>query len=129
MAEPSSSTLSLTVLAIALLGPAAGPYALIVAMALIGAMWPLSTMPTISRAAGAMFLIRVVGMAVAITAGAAYWLETRYNLPAKETFAVIAFAIGAMGNGWRPVLAGLRNAVVNLVRNAGGSNPQQGPKP
>lgn len=115
MAEPSTSTLSITALAIALLGPMAGPYALIVFAALAGALWPLSTMPTVTRAQGAVFLLRIVATSVTLTGGAAYWIETRYQVPAVQSLAFVAWGIGAMGNGWRPVLQGLRNAVVNVV--------------
>lgn len=127
MAEPSSSTLSITALAIALLGPMAGPYALIVFAALAGALWPLSTMPTVTRAQGASFLLRVVASSVVLTGTAAYWMESRYQVPAVQSFAVVSFLIGAMGNGWRPVLAGLRNALVNMVGKFGDTTPR-GPK-
>lgn len=119
MAEPSAGTLSITALAIAMLGPAAGPYALIVFAALAGALWPLSTMPTVTRAQGAAFLVRVVAGAVVLTSSAAYLLEHLYKVPAIESFALVAFAIGAVGNGWRPVLQGLRGALVNLVSRFG----------
>jgi hypothetical protein len=129
MAEPSSSTLSITALAIALLGPMAGPYALIVFAALAGALWPLSTMPTVTRAQGASFLVRVVAASVVLTGTAAYWIESTYSVPAAQSFAVVAFLIGAMGNGWRPVLQGLRNALVNVVGKLADTSSPKGPKP
>lgn len=119
MAEPSATSLSITALAIAVLGPMAGPYALIVFAALAGALWPLSTMPTVTRAQGAAFLLRVVLGAVVLTSSAAYLIEHLYQVPAIESFALVAFAIGAVGNGWRPVLQGLRGALVNLVSRFG----------
>lgn len=129
MAEPSTSTLSITALAIALLGPLAGPYALIVFAALAGALWPLSTMPTVTRTQGAIFLVRVVLTSVTLTGGAAYWIETHYQVPAAQSFAYVAFGIGAMGNGWRPVLAGLRNAAVNIIGRFGDASTQpKGPQ-
>jgi hypothetical protein len=119
MAEPSASSLSITALAIAVMGPAAGPYALIVFAALAGALWPLSTMPTATRAQGAAFLLRVVSGAVVVTASVAYGIERLYSVPVVESLALVAFGIGAMGNGWRPVLQGLRGALVNLVSRLG----------
>jgi hypothetical protein len=119
MAEPSTSSISITALAIAVLGPMMGPYALIVFAALAGALWPLSTMPTVTRMQGAAFLVRVVALAVVLTGTAAYWIETKYKVPAVESVALVAFCIGAMGNGWRPVLQGLRGALVNLVSRLG----------
>ena len=127
MAEPSTSTLSITALAIALLGPMAGPYALIVFAALAGALWPLSTLPTVTRMQGAAFLVRVVAGAVVLTGSAAYLIESIYKVPAIESFALVAFGIGAVGNGWRPVLQGLRGALVNLVNRFG--DQRGGPTP
>jgi len=127
MAEPSTTTtFSVTALAIALLGPMAGPYALIVFAALAGALWPLSTMPTVSRAQGASFLLRVVATAVVLTGGVAAWLESAYQVSASNSLAVAAFAIGAMGNGWRPVLGAVRNLVLSVVQRAGGPPPPAG---
>lgn len=128
MAEPSTSTLSIAALAIALLGPAAGPYALIVFASLAGALWPLSTMPTVTRLQGAAFLIRVVAASVVLTGSASYWVEATYQVPAVQSFAVVAFVIGAMGNGWRPMLAGLRNALINFITRFGDSNQGKGPR-
>ena len=127
MAEPSTSTLSITDLAIAVLGPMFGPYALIVFAALAGALWPLSTMQTVTRAQGAAFLVRVVAGAVVLTGSAAYWIESTYKVPAVESVSLVAFLIGAVGNGWRPVLQSLRGAMVNLVNRLG--DPRGGPKP
>lgn len=126
MAEPSTSTLSITALAIAVLGPLAGPYALIIFAALAGALWPLSTMATVTRAQGAAFLLRVVMTSVMLTGAAAWWIESTYHVPATQSVAVLSFVIGAMGNGWKPVLAGLRNALIGLVGRLGAGS--QGPR-
>lgn len=127
MAEPSAPTLGITALAIALLGPMAGPYSLIVFAALAGALWPLSTMPTVTRAQGAVFLLRVVGTAVVLTGGCTWWIESRYQVPAAQSLALVAFAIGALGNGWRPVLAALRNGLINAIGRL--VDTSKGPRP
>lgn len=124
MADPSTATsFSTAALAIALLGPMAGPYALIVFAALAGALWPLSTMGTVTRSQGASFLLRVVATAVVLTGGVAAWLESAYQVSAANGLAVAAFAIGAMGNGWRPVLGALRNLALSMVQRASGQQP------
>ncbi len=87
-------------------------------------------MATVTRAQGAAFLVRVVAGAVVVTGSAAYWIESVYKVPALESFALVAFIFGAMGNGWRPVLAGLRGALVNLVNRLGeprGGDQRGGP--
>lgn len=110
--EPASGSISLTVLLIAFLGPAAGQYALIVFAALGGSLWPLATMGNIGKFGGAMFLLRIVSTAVILTGSAAYYLEHKYDIPAVHGMALVAFVIGALGNGWDIVLTGLRSAFV-----------------
>lgn len=111
MSEPTSGSISLTVLLIAVLGPAAGQYALIVFAALGGALWPLATMGGLGRMAGALFLLRIVATAVILSGSAAYYLETRYGLPVAHGMAVVAFLIGALGNGWGAVFNAIRSAL------------------
>jgi hypothetical protein len=125
MAEPTSTTsASALVLLIALLGQ----YALIVMAALAGALWPLSTMEGLTRKTGAAFLARIVTAACILTGSTAWWLESRYQLPATQGMAVVAFFIGAMGNGWRPVLAAAGNALAFLLGRLAGK-PDDTPKP
>lgn len=60
MAEPtatSATAFGLTALSVSLLGPLAGPYALIAFAALSGAMWPLSAAETTTKLAGAWLLL------------------------------------------------------------------------
>lgn len=125
MAEPTStSSLSLAALAIALLGPAAGPFALIIFAALAGALWPLSAATTMTRKAGAGLLIRCTLMAVVLTGGLAMLLGHYHDLPEHEMLAPLAFAIGALGNGWRPVLESvgkiIQAAAATLAARTGG---------
>lgn len=124
MAEPTTTGgISITALLIALLGPLAGQYTVIVMAALAGALWPLSTMVIPTRVAGASFLFRIVASAVLLTGSAAWYLETHYEVPAIHGMAVVAFLIGAMGNGWSPVFLAMRSGLVALARAVGG--PQE----
>ncbi len=127
MAEPTTVTgVSITALLIALLGPLAGQYAVIVMAALAGSLWPLSTMQISSRCMGALFLIRIVFSAVFLSSSAAWYLEANYQLPAVHGMAVVAFLIGAMGNGWAPVFKAMREAALAVVRVAGGAAANEG---
>lgn len=124
MAEPTSTSgITLAVLLTTLLGPFAGPYAVIVMASLLGAMWPLSVMPNMTRRSGAFFLFRIVTTAVILSVTGAWYLETEYGIPAVHGMAVVAFMIGALGNGWAPVLNALRQglaaAAKGIVRLAG----------
>lgn len=123
MPEPTASAgVSLTVIAIALLGPLAGPYALIVFAALAGALWPLSASATQTRSAGAWLLLRCTLTAIALTAFIAAGLEKFWAIPANEALAPVALIIGAMGNGWQPVFSAVGAAISALIGRAGGQN-------
>lgn len=122
MAEPTSTSgITLTVLLTTLLGPFAGPYMVIVMASLLGAMWPLSVMPDMTRRSGAFFLLRIVSTAVVLTTSAAWYLEESYGIPAVHGMAVVAFFIGALGNGWSPVFSALRSGLAIAARNLSNS--------
>lgn len=121
MAEPSSSAgVSLTVLSVALLGPMAGPYALIAFASLAGAMWPLSAQSTATRLAGAWLLLRCTLTAIVLTVFLAKVIERAWGVPAAESLAPVALLIGALGNGWRPVFAAIAAALGALANRASG---------
>lgn len=122
MAEPTStSTISIAALAVALLGPMAGPYALIVFAALAGALWPLSSAAeSQTRMAGAWMLLRCMAMAVVLTGSAAAWLQSAYDIAATEALAPVAFVIGALGNGWRAVISSIADALKAVIGRIGG---------
>jgi hypothetical protein len=125
MPEPTSTSgISLAALAIALLGPMAGPYALIVFAALAGALWPLSAADTMTRSAGAWLLLRCTLTAVALTSALSLVLQSQWQIPAGESLAPVAFVIGALGNGWRPVFDAVGAALQALaIRLSGGRKP------
>lgn len=120
MAEPTTTSgVSLSALFIALLGPLAGQYTVIVMAALAGAMWPLSTMDLPTKRAGAAFLFRIVCAAVILSGSAAFFLEQQYGYPVIHGMAVVAFLIGAMGNGWSPIFRAMRDGLSAFLRAAG----------
>jgi len=116
MAEPSTSAgFSLTVLSIALLGPLAGPYALIAFASLAGAMWPLSASTTETKLSGAWLLLRCTLTAIVLTAFLAGLIERQWGFPVNESLAPVALIIGALGNGWRPVFDAVGSAAGLLI--------------
>lgn len=121
MAEPNTSSISITVLFIGLLGPVAGQYALIVMAALAGALWPLSIMQGSTRRQGAWFLLRIVGTAVFLSGTFSWWLSTRFSWPVYEIMAAVSFVIGAMGNGWGGIFRSIKNAVPSAINKVSGS--------
>jgi len=89
---------------IALLGPMAGEYTVIVLAALAGAMWPLSARPPAGRLDAALFVLRLVATATALGGLCAWLLQTHLGVPSQYAPAVAAWAIGAVGDGWRDLI-------------------------
>lgn len=129
MPEPASTTggITLTVLFAAVLGPFFGQYALIVMMSLLGAMWPLAVMPGLSARAGAFFLFRVASTAIALTTAGAWYLESHYGVPVAHGMSIVAFVIGAFGNGWQPVFGALRAGAASAARMIANSKSEGQP--
>ncbi len=120
MAEPTSTTgVSIAALAIAIAGPLAGPYALILFAALAGSLWPLSAAATITRTAGAWLVLRCTLTSVVLTGGASAWMGAQYGWQVNELIAPVAFIFGAMGNGWRAVVETVTGIVSSLVQRVG----------
>jgi hypothetical protein len=124
-AEPTTAgSIGITALLVALLGPLGGEYAAIVFAALAGALWPLLSTkagetgqggtPT-SRRGGALFLAKIVFTAVVLTGSLTYLIEEHYSVPARHVTPVVAFLIGALGNGWGPVLEAFGSGLSSMV--------------
>lgn len=129
MAEPTTTSgASLVAISVALLGPMAGPYALIVFAALAGALWPLSAATTMTRTAGAWLLLRCTLTAVVLTEVLSLAVQSQWSIPAKEALSPVAFFIGALGNGWRPVFDGIGAAISGVIGLIA-ARQQGGPKP
>jgi uncharacterized SAM-binding protein YcdF (DUF218 family) len=114
MQTPENTVLSgagLLSVAVTVLGPWVGQYALILVCAGLGGSWAVSRAETATRLAAALLLARLMGTAVVVTGTTAWWIETRYQIPAKETLAVIAFAIGFGGDNWHSVFSWLLGKV------------------
>ena len=120
MAEPTYTTgVSIAALAIAMAGPLAGPYALILFAALAGSLWPLSAAATITRTAGAWLVLRCTLTSVVLTGGASVWMATQYGWQINELIAPVAFVFGALGNGWRAVLDTIGGVVSSIMQRLG----------
>ena len=98
MAEPVQSTLagvSLITLAVAVFGPQAGPYIVIVLGALGGGLWALSSATLETRLQGAWLMLRCLVTAIVLTAMIAGLLGPWLGIDTLETYAAVAFCIGA----------------------------------
>lgn len=118
MAEPTSATAgsAATVpIAVALLGTAAGDYAAIVFWALCGSLWPLSAREDLTRAQGAMMVLRLVVTAAAFTGLLAWWIGQHWGVPATTLLAPVALSISAFGDNWRPLISAAGTRLRSLI--------------
>lgn len=123
MAEPASTSgISIVAVSVAILGPTLGPYSAIAFAALAGSTWPLSGSKTLSRIDGFLLMLRCTLMAIVLTVFIAGVIDKLWAIPAIEVLAPVAFIIGAMGNGWRPVFSSIGAALSAFVGRAGTKN-------
>ena len=123
MTEPTSTlTTGLVALAVALLGPLAGPYTLIVFAALAGSLWPLSQAETPSRRAGLWLMLRCAVTAIVLTGVVSAWVSRQWGWQPDETMGPVAFVIGLLGNGWRTVAESLASSLGGLLKKLGGGS-------
>jgi hypothetical protein len=125
MAVPNASSGNLMVLLVGLLGPTLGEYSLIVMAALAGALWPLSAMEGTTRVQGVFFLARVVLTAIFVSGGAAMLLNTHFDMPVVEGMSIVAFGVGAIGNGWRSIFTSLVDGLAKMLQMFGAGGRQQ----
>ena len=124
MAEPIQSTVagvSLVTLAVAVFGPNAGPYIVIVLGSLGGGLWALSSATLETRLQGAWLMLRCVVTAIVLTAMIAGLLGPWLGVSTMETYAAVAFVIGALGNKWLEIIEAIKTRMSNVI--IGGNKP------
>lgn len=118
MAEPASSaagSAAAVPIVVALLGTAAGDYAAIVFWALCGSLWPLSAREDLTRAQGAMMVLRLVVTSAAFSGLLAWWVGQHWGVPATSLLAPVALSISAFGDNWRPLIGAAGTRLRSLI--------------
>lgn len=110
MPEPQAAVISLLMSVVT--APTAKEYAVICVGAVVGALWPLSDTPTATRMAGAKLMFRLVTTAMVLTGAGAWLLEKKVGLPSTQGLWVVSFAIAAIGNRWRSLIAATLSALL-----------------
>ena len=127
---------SLITLAVAVFGPQAGPYVVIVLGSIGGGLWALSgtaLVPPIEiapeaanrwrRRQGLWLMLRCVLTAIVLTSLIAGMVGPWFGMAVTEAYAFVAFGIGAMGNRWQDVIESVKNRLQALISTAGGKQP------
>jgi len=123
MPEPVQTTVagvSLVTLAVAVFGPQAGPYIVIVLGSISGGLWALSSTTLQTRTEGAWLMLRCVITAIVLTALIAGAVGPWIHIPVTEAYAVVAFVIGMLGNKWQDIIESIKQRLQALISSAGG---------
>ena len=118
MAEPIQSTVagvSLITLAVAVFGPNAGPYIVIVLGSLGGGLWALSSATLETRMQGAWLMLRCLVTAIVLTAMIAGLLGPWLGINTLEAYVVVAFVIGALGNKWLEIIDSIKIRAQSMI--------------
>lgn len=138
MAEPAASTAAAAAsaalattgavaLSVRYLGPEAGPYLLILACAVSGSLWPLSSEGSMTVGEAAGLVVRCSLFALLATHGLAQVVHAKLNVHPDDVLPFLALTIGAMGNTWRSLFAGLSGALARVL-DRGGAQQKDGGK-
>jgi hypothetical protein len=123
MPEPINTTAaagaSLMTLAVALVGPQAGPYIVILLGSIAGGLWALSSARLDTRMQGAWLLLRCVTTAIVLTAVIAGLLSSYLSLETGEAYAVVSFIIGALGNRWQDIFESIKTRLQGVIASGG----------
>lgn len=119
---PSASVSSLLVIAVSALGPVIGPYAVIFAGAVAGALWPLNMAKTQTTFSAFMLMLRCVSLSIFLTVMAANYFQKISGIPIDESIGAVALVIAALGNGWGPVINALSTALSSAVSKLTGAS-------
>lgn len=122
MAEPVHSTIagvSLITLAVALFGPQAGPYMVILLGSIGGGLWALSSTTLQTRMEGAWLMLRCIVTAIVLTALIATVVGPWFGVAVTEAYVVVAFIIGALGNKWVEVIETIKTRLQTLISSSG----------
>lgn len=122
MTEPINtavSGVSLMTLAVALAGPNAGPYVVILLGSVGGALWALSSATVETRLQGLWLVGRCVLTAIVLTAFIARFLGPHLNFEAGEAYSIVSFIIGALGNRWQDIFDAIKTRLAALITTGG----------
>lgn len=123
MPEPINTTavagVSLMTLAVALVGPQAGPYIVILLGSVAGGLWALSSARIDTRMDGFWLLLRCVTTAIVLTAVIAGLVSSYLGLGAGEAYAVVSFVIGALGNRWQDIFETIKTRLQGVIASGG----------
>jgi hypothetical protein len=117
--HPAASVVSLMTLAVALFGPQAGPYMVILLGSIGGGLWPLSSAVLATKLEGVWLMLRCTCTALVLTSLIASFVGPRMGIEVGETYALVSFVIGALGNKWQDILEAIKTRIQGVISTGG----------
>jgi hypothetical protein len=117
--HPAASVVSLMTLAVALFGPQAGPYMVILLGSIGGGLWPLSRAVLATKLEGVWLMLRCTCTALVLTSLIASFVGPRMGIEVGETYALVSFVIGALGNKWQDILEAIKTRIQGVISTGG----------
>lgn len=121
--HPAAGVVSLMTLAVALFGPQAGPYAVILLGSVGGGLWPLSTAVLASKMDGVWLMLRCTFTAIVLTSLIAQFIGPYMGVDVVEAYALVSFVIGALGNKWQDILETIKTRIQGAISTSTGGKP------
>lgn len=117
--HPTAGVVSLMTLAVALFGPQAGPYMVILLGSIGGGLWPLSSAVLATRLDGMWLMLRCTFTAVVLTSLIAQFIGPYLGIAVGEAYALVSFVIGALGNKWNDIFETLKTRIQGAISSGG----------
>ncbi len=112
--------MSAAALATLIVGPAYGPYLAIVVAAMGGALWPVSMAEGSTLRDSVKLFARCALTGALLTSVAVSVVAEYVSAPEHDLHVPVAFVIAALGNGVRPIIDALTQALANAAGKIGG---------
>jgi hypothetical protein len=104
---------------VALFGPQAGPYMVILLGSIGGGLWPLSRAVLATKLEGVWLMLRCTCTALVLTSLIASFVGPRMGIEVGETYALVSFVIGALGNKWQDILEAIKTRIQGVISTGG----------
>jgi len=118
MTDPHASAITATPLitvAVAVWGPAVGPYVLILFGAMCGCFWALANADAMTRWQAFKLAVRVVMLSLLMTVAVSELISHAFSWQVSEMYVVVSIGIAAMGDKWLTVIESLSTAIKTAV--------------
>jgi hypothetical protein len=105
---------------VAVFGPGAPDYLLVLGAAVAGSSWPLWARPAASWAEAGKVVLRMASTSACLTGGAVWLVQDHLGVraPTIPLAVAVAYVISASGNRWAPLMDAIWARVIGRIQPA-----------